>query len=204
MAILEEEIREEHGEQTEEEQEVEAEVVEAEHEQSMVSQAFGGGLDHQTLMRYDVMAHHLSHEIAPAKLAIAEQQVAARWDPLHETHAQDWTALRALQSIKGHVLAPVLTKKTQEAHRALEVRATELMSTSMAGQGQDRHQIREEFCGTISKEVTGAAYHPVAVQVFEQLVAPVASREIAPEPVVEAVQEEKAKEQIEEEEQQLA
>jgi hypothetical protein len=201
MAILEEEIREEHAAETEEELEEEAEVREAEGQQELVVAAFGAGLDHQTLMRYDVMAHHISHAVAGDKLAIAEHKVATQWDPLHELHKHSETSLRALQSIKGHVLAPMLLKKTKEAHRLLEDRATELMASSIVGQSKSRDDIREQFCGDISKEVTGAAYHPVAVEVYEQLIAPV-SREVEPEPAVEPHQQEKAQEQIEEEEQQ--
>src|SRR6185295_18275865 len=106
-------------------------------QQALVREAFGGGLDHQTLMRYDIMAHHISHAISGEKLAQAEHKVATQWDPLHETHREDWTALRALESIKGHVLAPVLMKKTKEARADLENRATELLGTNMAGQGQN-------------------------------------------------------------------
>ncbi len=201
MAILEEQIREDYGFETENEMEVEAEIKDAEEDQALVAGALGGGLDHQTLQRYDMMAHHLSHGIATEKLAQAEHKIATQWDPLHMEYRHDETALRAIESIKGHVLAPVMQKKTTEARQALEERATELMQAGIAGQGASRDEIKDQFCDDVSMAVCGAAYHPVAVEVFEQLVAPVAKVADAPAPVVEEAQEEKAQEQIQEEEQ---
>lgn len=200
MPILEEEVREQDEGVTEQEMlEEMAEVREAESAETLVREAYGGGLDQQTLLRYDQMAHHLSHAMHPLKLAQAEQQVVAHWDPLHEQYREDWTALVGLESIKKQVIAPVLTHKTAEARQELEYRATDLLRDAVANEGQTREQVRESFCGTISKEVTGAEYHPVAVEIFEQLIAPVAKD---PEPVAEVEEEQqgKAEEQIQEEE----
>ena len=200
MAILDEEVREEFGTDTEEAMEAEAEVREAEDQQLLVRDAFGGGLDHQTLMRYDIMAHHISHAIAGEKLAQAEHKVSTQWDTLHETHRDDWTALRAIESIKGAVIAPVMLKLTKDARAALENRATELLGAGMVGEGKSRDDIRDQFCGTISKEICGSEYHSLAVEVYEALIAPV-NKEPEPEPVVEEQQQAKAEEKIEEEEQ---
>ena len=200
MAILEEEVLEENTGKTQEEVDELVEVKEAEDAQKLVVNAYGGGLDHQTIMRYDQMAHHLSHKIAEQKIAQAEHQVALHWDPLHVQHNEDITALKALESIKGHVLAPVLLDLTSKARMHLEWRAEDYMRDGLGG--KTREQVKEDFCNTASMEVCGAAYHPVAVEVFERMVAPLAT-----EPEQEQVQpqpehEEKAQEQIEQEEEQ--
>ncbi len=199
MAILEEEVLEENTGKTEEELDELVEVKEAEDQQKLVVDAFGGGLDHQTIMRYDQMAHHLSHKIAEMTIAEAQHQVELHWDPLHVQHNEDITALKALESIKGHVLAPVLQHLTEQATQQLEWAAEDIMRDGVGG--RTREQVMEDFCGTKSKEICGAEYHPIAVEVFERMVAPLTTQ-----PEQEAVQpqpehEEKAQEQIEEEEQ---
>ena len=195
MPILEEQVRDEKQGETEEEIKEEVEVEKAEQEEAALIQVFGGGLDHQTLMKYDVMAHHIAATLDHEKLAHAEQKVATQWDSLHQQYANDFAALKGLESIKGQVIAPVLEKKTAEARRDLEDRATALMSNSMDLEGKTREDLKTDFCGHISDEVTGAEYHPVAVDVFETLIAPIAKD---PQPQVEQAQEQKQEEQAEE------
>jgi hypothetical protein len=199
MPILEETVREEEEGVTEQEVlEEMAEVRQAMDAEALVQQAYGGGLDQQTLLRYDQMAHHLAHTITPMKLAQAELQVITHWDPLHEQYRGDLTALTGLESIKKQAIAPLLLKKTNEARAELEAAATDLLREGIEGRTPD--DLRDAFCGEKSKEVTGAAYHPVAIEVFEQLIAPVAKDA---EPVAAEIEEEqqgKAEEQIEEEE----
>ena len=200
MAILEEEVLEENKGVTEEEMDELVEVKEAEVQQSLVVNAFGGGLDHQTLMRYDQMAHHLSHKIADMTIAEAQQQVELHWDPLHVQHNEDITALKGLESIKGHVLAPVLQTLTAKATRLMAWVAEDLMRDGLGGKTRD--EVMNDFCGTKSKEICGAEFHPIAVEVFERMVAPLATNPEQEEVQVEPAQEEKAQEQIEEEEEQ--
>jgi hypothetical protein len=200
MAILEEEVLEENKGVTEEELDEMVEVKEAEVQQSLVVNAFGGGLDHQTLMRYDQMAHHLSHKIADMTIAEAQQQVEVHWDPLHVQHNEDITALKGLESIKGHVLAPVLETLTKKATQHMEWAAEDLMRDGLGGKTRD--EVMNDFCGIKSKEICGAEFHPIAVEVFERMVAPLATDPVQEEVQVEPAQEEKAQEQIEEEEEQ--
>lgn len=200
MPILEEEVREQDQGLTEAELAEEmAEVRQAEDAETLLREAYGGGLDQQTLLRYDQMAHHMSRAIQPKKLAEAERHVVAHWDPLHEEMRNDFTALAGLESIKKQVIAPVLSHKTAEARQELGYRATDLLRDAVATEGQTREQVKETFCGTISKDVTGAEYHPVAVEIYEQLIEPVA-KDPEPVSVVEEEQQGKAEEQIEEEE----
>jgi hypothetical protein len=199
MPILEEQIREENPEVSEEEMlEEMAEVRQAEGAQELLVDAWGSGLDEQTLVRYDQTAHHVAHAAGKEKLAKAEHVVATQWDPIHAQYEHQFTALAGVESIKAQVIAPVLEKKTAEARAELESRATDLLATVVGGT-KTRDQIFAEFCGSTSLDVVGAEYHPVAIDVYERLVAPVAKD---PEPVVEVEEEQrgKAEEQIEEEE----
>ena len=200
MPILEEQIREEYPEVSEEEMlEEMAEVRQAEGEQELLKDAWGDGLDEQTLVRYDQTAHHVAHAAAGEKLAKAEHLVATRWDPIHAQYEHSFTALAGVESIKAQVIAPVLARKTAEARAELESRATEVLGSSVVAGTQTRDEIFASFCGAISAEVTGAEYHPLALDVFEQLIAPVA-KDPEPVAVVEEEQQGKAEEQIQEEE----
>lgn len=195
MPILEEQIRDEKQGETEDEIKEEAEVQKAEQAEFDLIQAMGGGLDHQTLLKYDVMAHHIAATLDHEKLAQAEHKVATQWDSLHFQYQNDFAALKGLESIKGQVIAPVLERKTAEARRELEDAATQLMSNSMDLEGKSRDDLKNEFCGHISHDITGAEYHPVAVEVFDALIAPIAKD---PQPQVEQVQQEEQQEQAEE------
>ncbi|HTJ44735.1 MAG TPA: hypothetical protein VL463_21665 [Kofleriaceae bacterium] len=201
MPILEEAVREENLGLSENELEEEAyEVQEAENVQALARDAYGGGLDHSTLMRYDHIAHQVAGSISGKKLHQAEEAIKAHWDPLHVMHYEDITALRALESIKGQVIAPVMQHLTKEARTHLEWHAMDLLKDGVVGEGKTRDAVKEDFCGKTSKDICGVEYHPVAVEVFEQMIAPLAKDPEPAAPQVQEVQQEKAEEQIEQEE----
>jgi hypothetical protein len=190
-------VRDENQEETEEEREESNEVREAEKEQALVVDAFGGGLDHETVVRFDHMAHVIVSAASKDKLAMAEHRVRSEWDSLQGMYNEQFTALKALESIRAHTIAPMLKHKTEEARHDLEEKAALMMSEGMQSQGKSREALREEFVGHISYEITGAEYHPVALEVFDRLLAPVAK---GPEQLqqVEEKQAEKTEEQAEE------
>jgi hypothetical protein len=202
MAILEEQVLEENTGKTEEELDELVEVKEAEDAQVLMRDAWGGGLDHQTLMRYDQMAHHLSHQCEERKLGEAEHLIALHWDPLHKQYKdEDWTALAAVESIKAHVLTPVMQRKTEKAREQLEWKASDLMQTVAQGD-MTRDEVKDHFLGEVSMDVTGVKAHQVAIEVYEQLLAPVAAAPAQEEVQIEQPKmEEKAEEEIQEEEQ---
>jgi hypothetical protein len=189
--------REENQEETEEQREEAKEVQEAEKEQDLVVEAYGGALDHETLVRFDHIAHLCVNAAKHEKLAMAEHRVRAEWDSLQNDYNGHITAEHALASIRAHTVAPMLKAKTDEARHDLEEQATLMMSQGVLSQGKSRDVIREEFVGHISYEITGAEYHPVALEVFDRLLAPMAK---GPEKVeqVQEQQAEKTEEQAEE------
>ena len=200
MPILEETVREENLGLSENELAEEMfEVQEAENVQSLARDAYGGGLDHNTLLRYDSIAHQVRNSISGKKLHQAEEAIKAHWDPLHAMHYEDITALRALESIKGQVIAPMMQKLTKDARQHLEWHAMDLLKDGVVGEGKTRETVKEDFCVKTSQDICGIEYHPVAVEVFEQMIAPLA-KEPEPQPQVQEVQQEKAEEQIEQEE----
>lgn len=201
MAIREAAAREEGLEQGESQEQIEeeAEVAQAEEQEKLVVDAFGGGLDHETLMRYDQMAHHVAARAKNVKVAQAEHIVRNEWDPLHEQYHEDWTALRGLETIKGHVISPVLEQLMADAKHDLEYAAENMLRDGMVGQGKSRDEVQTMFCSHVSSEITGAEYHPIAMEVYERLLAPV-NKEPEPAAEVQEEQQGKAEEQVEEEE----
>jgi hypothetical protein len=193
-------VRDENQEETEEAREEALEVKEAEDAQTLAVDAYGGGMDHETVVRFDHMAHTLMHAAQKDKLAMAEHRVRTEWDPIQIQHKDDVTATRALEVIRGHVIAPMLKEKTDAARKELEYRATDLMRDGVVGQGMSRDEILTQFCGHASYDITGAENHPVALEVYERLLAPVAK---GPEKLeqVEVKQEEKGEEKVEEQQQ---
>lgn len=203
MPIMEEELRKAEMGQTEEDlQQEELEVQQAMDSEALVADAYGAGLDHDTLLKYDVMAHHVAHSIKSQKLAQAEHTVALKWDPLHWEYAGQVTAMRGLEALKSQVIAPILTEKTTAARHELEQRATDLLAAETESQTMNREQFQQLFCGEISKDVTGGEFHPVAVEVYQRLIDPVAKDPVvAEEQPVQEEQKDQAEEQIQEDEQ---
>lgn len=160
-----------------------AEVAEAEGAQRAAVVEGGTGLDHASIQRYDIIAHHLAREIRSSKLYDAEVAVMEKWDSLYgEDHEGEVGSVAALKSIKGAVIEPALREKQQEAETLLRNHAVGLFQQSVLGQdhpGQLKQEILDTFCNQISEQVCGVEMHPLAVQIYKEMLEPMVDSEAA-------------------------
>ncbi len=184
-----------------------AEVTEAEGAQRAAVVDGGTGLDHDSIARYDIIAHHLAHEIRGSKLYDAEMAVIEKWDTLYgDDHAGEGGSVAALKSLKGAIIEPALREKTREAETLLRNHAIGMFQQTIMGQphpGQLKSEILDQFCNGVSLQVCGVEMHPLAVQIYKEMLEPMVDSEAAQGEgkAVEVVEEqqEQAEQEIEEE-----
>ncbi|MCE9579679.1 MAG: hypothetical protein K8W52_41560 [Deltaproteobacteria bacterium] len=184
-----------------------AEVTAAEGAQRAAVVDGGTGLNHESIARYDIIAHHLAHEIHASKLHDAELAVMEKWDSLYgEDHDGENGSIAALKSLKGAIIEPALRDKTREADTLLRNHAVGIFQQTIMGQahpGELKSAVKDEFCNTVSMQVCGVEMHPLAVQIFLEMLEPMVDSEanMAQGKAVEVVEEqqEEAEQEIEEE-----